>query len=281
MNEFVCEECNRDFNSQKSLNMHNRAKHPEKLSTTPPTAEIKTQAVSPKTKMKKKISIFSPILYGLVAVFFLVIIIIGSRSQEIKHSIKLRTQLKTSNAINKPSTAILGPFKLKRVNEDISIYLSTSQIGLDSAHINESWVAGELSFIDADKLETHGNLKSVNELKDILKIDQPVNVRAGQDKRDKILEDYSFSFNFWFARGYDDGYWTESELDKTKYIKVDKPKNYYALIEYYTNKQNFNSNDFYIYIIEGKHLTGWYFGGFIISLLIFIYSLVYYLQNRI
>jgi len=275
MNEFVCEDCNREFNSQRSINMHNRAKHPEKVEAKAPSKQVYKQTTRPSYASKKKISILSPILYGLVAVFFILLIIFINDDKQIRHSLKLKRIVKTSFVSNEPSITIWGPIKLSKVDKEIYIRLSTNQ--LKHYGNKESWVAGEMTLVETSKLENYGNLKSVNELKKILKIDQPKNVSFDKGKQMKILEDYSLEYNFWYATGND---WAESDLEKTKYIEVDKPKDYYVLMEYYTNKINFNANGFNITVVEGVRLVAWYIGGFIISLLIFIFSFISYLKNR-
>ncbi|MDH4130038.1 MAG: hypothetical protein OEV44_14870, partial [Spirochaetota bacterium] len=274
-----------DFKSQKSLNMHYRAKHPEKLDTKPTEKQSPIQINTSKSNAKQHVNPIGTILYALVTILFLVMWIINSLDKEIIYYPKFIQPIKATFTQNSPAISIWGPLKLSKKNDNI--FIKIVPIGLSHSrsipYSYESWVSGELSLVDAKKLENNPNqLKLTDELKKILKVDQPKNVSLDQGNKEiKIIEDYSFPFNFWYASGYDEGYyWTESEIEETKYIRVSDPKDYYLLMEYSSNKPNFKNNNFIITVVEGRRFIYLYVAGFFVSLFIFIFSFISYRMKR-
>ncbi|GMT50305.1 MAG: hypothetical protein IEMM0008_1844 [bacterium] len=207
-------------------------------------------------------------LIAIIAAIYLMAPEIGKGQSHFSDKVSLIGEVQANKSKTTPGYSLWGPVKLQNIGVQ-------TQIAVSVTGLYNSEVYGEVSLIESKKFhDANGNLLPKN---DILRV-----LKGSKGDKQKVLEVYSFEYEFWHASGIADGErWSENDIDKTVYIKLEKPGTYYVLLEHNSVKRITSPQAFSIEINEGRSQDGWYFGATALFIILFIGNLTGLIRDSI
>ncbi len=220
------------------------------------------------SNLKVRIVKTTSYLLAIVAVIYLNIPKIAEGQSRFSSKVSLIGEIQANMSKKTPGYSLWGPVKLQYVKGQTRLKLKVKKF------YNRE-VFGEVSLIESKKFQdANGNLLPKDDMIRILK--------GSKEDKQKVLEVYSFEYDFWHASGYEGGEnWAESDIDKTVYFKLEKADTYYLLLEHNSVKKITSANAFSIEVNEGKNQDGWYIGATFIFLFLFIGNLTGLIRDAI
>lgn len=161
------------------------------------------------------------------------------------------------------SSLLYGPEELKKKEQLYGFDLAVNQT---LKRMNNEWVSSKVYLIKKEKLEKAFNKPITSANSVALKV-----FLDDIDSLKQVVEDYSFSKDFWHETGRDsDGPWEESDTSGSEYAVMDDPG------EYYFYQMIFSKNPHnlkWINIKTSEANSSWYYlGAMILFGLLFYYD---------
>ena len=169
-------------------------------------------------KIRTKLALYK---LGVYTLGFVIMFAVSTTYREDMLFPKLKRDLRANNSVlKKTGLSVWGPVTGVKAGD-------VMDITFDVAGLRKSEVWGEVSLVEQKLLEDSGGQLLRDE--ELIKL---IDGKSVGDKQ-KILELYSFPFEFWQAEGIDDGYhWSESTTSKNLTVEAEDSRSFYLLLEH-------------------------------------------------